>query len=63
MAYRHFLETLTARGMIYDQTDGLEDVLRTGGGLYVGFDPTASSLHVGNLATIMLLVQAQRVRL
>jgi tyrosyl-tRNA synthetase len=28
---------------------------------YIGFDPTASSLHIGNLATIMLLVHFQRV--
>src|SRR5690606_9173826 len=27
---------------------------------YIGFDPTASSLHIGNLATIMLLVHLQR---
>ena len=57
---KHFLEVLKARAMIYDQTEGLEKVLQPGVGVYVGFDPTASSLHVGNLATIMLLVQAQR---
>ena len=27
---------------------------------YIGFDPTAASLHIGNLATIMLLVHLQR---
>ena len=56
----HVLETLRARGMIYGETDGLKEVLQPGVGLYVGFDPTASSLHVGNLAAIMLLVHAQR---
>ena len=46
--------------MIYDQSEGLNELLRDDSKAYVGFDPTASSLHVGNLATIMLLVHAQR---
>jgi tyrosyl-tRNA synthetase len=47
--------------MLQDLTPGTEDQLNqtmTAG--YIGFDPTAASLHVGNLATIMLLVHFQR---
>jgi len=55
-----FLANLRWRGMIHDITPGLETQLQkemmTG---YIGFDPTASSLHVGNLATIMLLKHLQ----
>lgn len=47
--------------MLQDMTPGTEEQLRremTAG--YIGFDPTAASLHIGNLATIMLLVHFQR---
>jgi tyrosyl-tRNA synthetase len=56
----NFIENLTWRGMIQNYTPGLEEQLKKGcitG--YIGFDPTASSLHVGNLATIMLLKHLQ----
>ncbi len=47
--------------MLQDMMPGTEEQLRnavtTG---YIGFDPTAPSLHIGNLATIMLLVHFQR---
>ncbi|WP_338876254.1 tyrosine--tRNA ligase [Spirosoma sp. SC4-14] len=57
----NFIEELRWRGMLNDMTPGTEEQLRkemTAG--YIGFDPTASSLHIGNLATIMLLVHLQR---
>jgi len=57
-----FLEELQWRGLLQDKTPGLEDYL-AGNDLpvaYVGFDPTAPSLHIGNLVTIMLLVHFQR---
>ncbi len=47
--------------MLNDMTPGTEEQLNkemTAG--YIGFDPTAASLHIGNLATIMLLVHLQR---
>ena len=47
--------------MLNDMTPGTEEQLTkemTAG--YIGFDPTAASLHIGNLATIMLLVHFQR---
>ena len=56
---RVLIDELQRRGMLYDKTEGLDkSKVRKA---YVGFDPTSSSLHVGNLATIMLLVHAQRV--
>ena len=49
------------RGMLYDASEGLRDVLAresvTG---YIGFDPTAASLHVGSLLPVMGLVHLQR---
>jgi len=54
------LEELRWRELLYQHTDGLADLLNddvVSG--YVGFDPTATSLHVGNLLAIMLLVHLQ----
>jgi tyrosyl-tRNA synthetase len=49
------------RGMVYDATPGLDDVLRTERlTAYIGFDPTASSLHVGSMLPIMGLARLQR---
>ena len=49
------------RGMVYAATDGAREVLArepvTG---YIGFDPTASSLHVGSLLPVMALARLQR---
>jgi tyrosyl-tRNA synthetase len=49
------------RGLVYDATEGARALLAgepVSG--YVGFDPTAASLHVGNLQVIMPLVRMQR---
>jgi tyrosyl-tRNA synthetase len=49
------------RDMIYDATPGLDDVLRrekVAG--YIGFDPTADSLHVGSLLPLMVLARLQK---
>ena len=55
------LETLRARGFVQDATPGLEDRLRAGRlTVYVGFDPTADSLHVGHLVPVMGLAWLQR---
>lgn len=56
-----FISELTWRGMIHDIMPGtaqqLSDEATAG---YVGFDPTADSLHIGNLVQIMTLVHFQR---
>ena len=55
------LEELSWRGMVYQHTDGLPDALATGElSAYAGFDPTASSLHVGHLVPVMGLAHLQR---
>ena len=44
------------RGMVYDATEGLADLFANERvTAYIGFDPTASSLHVGSLMTLMAL--------
>jgi tyrosyl-tRNA synthetase len=56
----NFIEELRWRGMLHDAMPGTEEQLNkemTAG--YIGFDPTAKSLHIGNLATIMLLKHFQ----
>jgi tyrosyl-tRNA synthetase len=55
------MDELAWRGLVYDVTDGLAEVLaRERVTAYIGFDPTASSLHVGSLLTVMGLARLQR---
>jgi len=55
-----FIGELRWRGMIQDMMPGTEEQLRKEmTSAYIGFDPTAPSLHIGNLATIMLLKHLQ----
>jgi tyrosyl-tRNA synthetase len=56
-----FVNELRWRGMIHDMMPGTQEQLQkesTSG--YIGFDPTADSLHIGNLVQIMTLVHFQR---
>lgn len=56
-----FIEELKWKGMIHDMMPGTEELLSkemVSG--YIGFDPTADSLHIGNLVQIMLLMNFQR---
>jgi tyrosyl-tRNA synthetase len=57
-----FLEELRWRGMLNDCTPDLEASIAKGEThtAYVGFDPTAASLTIGNLVSLMLLVRWQR---
>ena len=49
------------RGMLYDTTEGVRDALAAGPVTgYIGFDPTAPSLHVGSLLPVMALARFQR---
>jgi tyrosyl-tRNA synthetase len=49
------------RGLVSDATDGVRDALATESiTAYIGFDPTAASLHVGSLLTVMGLARLQR---
>src|SRR6478672_3808900 len=54
-------DELKWRGLVYDATEGLADLLaKEHVTAYIGFDPTASSLHVGSLLTVMGLARLQR---
>lgn len=58
--FGNFIEELRWRGMLHDMIPGLEDQLQKEMTVaYIGFDPTAPSLHIGNLAAIMLLKHFQ----
>lgn len=57
----NFIEELRWRGMLQDVTPGLEEALAAGPMTgYIGFDPTAPSLTIGNFVPIMLLKLFQR---
>ncbi|MFY0713326.1 tyrosine--tRNA ligase [Seonamhaeicola sp. NFXS20] len=52
----NFVEELTWRGMLHDAMPGTEEHLMSGmQSAYVGIDPTADSLHIGHLVSVMML--------
>lgn len=56
----NFVEELTWRGMIHDITPGTEEQLQQEmTAAYVGIDPTADSLHIGHLVSVMMLKHFQ----
>src|SRR5215217_5720121 len=61
MQTRGVLDELRWRGLVHQQTERAEAALASGPvSAYIGFDPTGSSLHVGSLVPIMVLVHLQR---
>ena len=61
MAEGNVFRELTWRRMVYEATDGAADLLARGKvTCYIGFDPTAPSLHVGSLLPMMALARMQR---
>ncbi|WP_347373327.1 tyrosine--tRNA ligase [Aequorivita sp. Q41] len=61
MKLKNFVEELQWRGMVHDVMPDTEThLMETMRAAYVGFDPTADSLHIGNLVPIMLLSFYQR---
>ena len=62
-AIMNFIEELRWRGMINDVTPGTEDQLSKEMTVaYIGYDPTSDSLHIGNLASIMMLMRSRVIR-
>jgi tyrosyl-tRNA synthetase len=56
-----FIEELRWRGMLQDMTPEIEEHLNKGmASAYLGFDPTADSLHIGHLVGVMTLLHFQR---
>lgn len=63
MAQTDLIDELRERGLVHQVTDepGLRELLGSGPqAVYIGFDPTASSLHVGGLMQLMMLRRFQR---
>ena len=57
----NFVEELRNRGMLHDITPETEaELLKSSHSGYIGFDPTADSLHIGSLVQIMILMHFQR---
>ena len=57
----NFVEEMKWRGMIHDITPETEKILKeTSTAGYIGFDPTADSLHIGSLVQIIILMHFQR---
>ena len=58
---RDHVEELRWRGLLHDSMPGTREFLNQGPASgYIGFDPTADSLHVGNLVQIMMLTHFQQ---
>ncbi len=57
----NFVEELTWRGMVHDIMPGTEELLKKEmTTAYVGIDPTADSLHIGHMVSVMMLIHFQR---
>lgn len=58
---KNFVEELRWRGMLHDIMPGTEEMMKKEmASGYIGFDPTADSLHIGHLVQIMTLLQFQQ---
>src|SRR5690606_25129284 len=56
-----WIEDLESRGLIQNSTPGVKELLGQGVcSAYIGFDPTAASLHIGSLVQIILLQRFQK---
>ena len=61
MTVRSYLDELAWRGLLFQYTEGAREMLAGAPTIaYCGFDPTARSLHVGNLIPVMGLAHLQR---
>ena len=59
--YKNFVEELRWRGMLHDIMPETEaHLLANSSSGYIGFDPTADSLHIGSLVQIMILIHFQK---
>lgn len=57
----NFVEELRWRGLLHDMIPGTEELLsKEKVAAYIGFDPTAESLHIGSMVQIILLMHLQR---
>ncbi len=52
---KNIIEELSWRGLVYQKTPGIDEILSRKSTVYLGFDPTSDSLHIGNLLGILTL--------
>jgi len=57
---KSFIDELTWRGMLFDKMPGTDEFLILPQSGYIGFDPTADSLHLGHMVQIMTLLHFQQ---
>ncbi|WP_185868476.1 tyrosine--tRNA ligase [Blattabacterium cuenoti] len=58
---KDILNELSWRGLIQDKVFGIEYIIEKKNTIYIGFDPTASSLHIGSLLPIIILIHFQKM--
>ncbi|WP_185855480.1 tyrosine--tRNA ligase [Blattabacterium cuenoti] len=58
---QNILDELSWRGLIQDKVTGLENILRKKTTVYIGFDPTYDSLHIGSLIPIIVSIHLQNI--
>ncbi|WP_185882386.1 tyrosine--tRNA ligase [Blattabacterium cuenoti] len=58
---QNILDELSWRGLIKNTVSGIEKQLQNPTTIYIGFDPTSDSLHLGNLIPIVLLIHFQKL--
>ena len=59
----NFVEELRWRGMLHDMMPGTEELLaKEQVTAYIGFDPTADSLHIGHLCSVMIFASLPALR-
>ncbi|WP_185873808.1 tyrosine--tRNA ligase [Blattabacterium cuenoti] len=58
---KDIIEELSWRGLIQNKVTGIEKQLKKKTTIYIGFDPTSDSLHVGNLVPIIILIHFQKM--
>ena len=58
---RNLIEELQWRGLVHDAMPGTEEqLLKEPTAVYIGFDPTSDSLHIGSLVPIILLMHLRK---
>ncbi|WP_185860679.1 tyrosine--tRNA ligase [Blattabacterium cuenoti] len=57
---QNIIDELSWRGLIKNKVPGIENKLKKPITMYIGFDPTSNSLHIGSLLPIILLIHFQK---
>ncbi|AGW85844.1 Tyrosyl-tRNA synthetase [Blattabacterium sp. (Nauphoeta cinerea)] len=60
MVNPNIIDELSWRGLIKNKVPGIEYILKKPTTMYIGFDPTSDSLHIGSLLAIIMLIHFQK---